>query len=188
MNWVIIGSGNGLSPVRRQAITWTNADLLSIRPLGTNFSVIRIKIQNFSFTKMHLKLSSAKWRPFCPGGDELKSPRGKYIHTGWQQQLYSGYIQAKILTRSHAMCFISQHRCWFFTLWSWLKWNWKCKMNSKLESWLSELKYPTRHGQTDRMTHSLTVWDFKQNGYYFAGENVHLELEIHKLVNSGQKK
>ena len=27
---VIIGSGNGLSPDRRQAITWTNIDLLSI--------------------------------------------------------------------------------------------------------------------------------------------------------------
>ena len=30
--WVIIGSGNGLVPDRHQAITWTNADLLSIRP------------------------------------------------------------------------------------------------------------------------------------------------------------
>ena len=28
-------------------------------------------MQNFSFTKTHLKVSSAKWRPFCPGGDEL---------------------------------------------------------------------------------------------------------------------
>ena len=26
----------------------------------------------WSFTKMHLKMSSAKWRPFCPGGDELR--------------------------------------------------------------------------------------------------------------------
>ena len=26
MNWVIIGSGNGLSSFRHQAITWTNAD------------------------------------------------------------------------------------------------------------------------------------------------------------------
>ena len=26
MNWVSIGSDNGLSPDRRQAITWTNAD------------------------------------------------------------------------------------------------------------------------------------------------------------------
>ena len=30
------------------------------------------KIQYFSFTKMHLKISSTKWRPFCPGGDVLK--------------------------------------------------------------------------------------------------------------------
>ena len=37
-----------------------------------NFSDILIKIQNFSFMKMHMKLSSAKWRPFCSGGDELK--------------------------------------------------------------------------------------------------------------------
>ena len=34
MNWVNIGSGSVLSPVRRQAITWTNAVWLSIRPLG----------------------------------------------------------------------------------------------------------------------------------------------------------
>ena len=28
-----------------------------------------IKIQNFPFTEMHLKISSAKWWPFCPGGE-----------------------------------------------------------------------------------------------------------------------
>ena len=38
MNWVIIGSGNGLSPVRCQAIIWSNAGLLSIGLLGTHFS------------------------------------------------------------------------------------------------------------------------------------------------------
>ena len=38
VNWAIIGSGNGLSPIRRQAITWTNAGLLSIGLLGTNFN------------------------------------------------------------------------------------------------------------------------------------------------------
>ena len=38
MNWISIGSGNGLSPLRCQAITWTNAGLLSIGLLGTNFS------------------------------------------------------------------------------------------------------------------------------------------------------
>ena len=45
--------------------------MLSIGPLGTNFSEISIKIQNFSFMKMHLKISCAKWRPFCPGGQTL---------------------------------------------------------------------------------------------------------------------
>ena len=33
---VNIGAGDGLSPVGRQAITWTNADLLSVETLGTN--------------------------------------------------------------------------------------------------------------------------------------------------------
>ena len=51
--------------------------LLSIGPLGTNFCEISIKISNFSFTKMQLKISCAKWRPCCPGSDELilKSPQ-----------------------------------------------------------------------------------------------------------------
>ena len=63
-NLITIGSDNGLSPGRRQAIIWTNAGILSIGPLGTNFSEILIGIQTFSFKKMHLKMSSAKWRPF----------------------------------------------------------------------------------------------------------------------------
>ena len=42
--------------------------------LRKNFSDIFIKIQNFLFTKMHLKISSAKWRPFCPGEDKLAAP------------------------------------------------------------------------------------------------------------------
>ena len=63
----IIGSDNGLSPRRRQAIIWTNAGILLIGPLGTNFSEIQIGIQTFSFKKMYLKMGSAKWRPFCLG-------------------------------------------------------------------------------------------------------------------------
>ena len=63
----IIGSDNGLLPGRRQAIIRNNAGLLLIEPLGTNFSEISIEIQTFSFKKMHLKMSSAKWRPFGLG-------------------------------------------------------------------------------------------------------------------------
>ena len=60
----IIGSDNGLSPGRCQAIILTIAGILLIEPLGTNFSEIIIRIQTFSFKKMHLKMASAKWRPF----------------------------------------------------------------------------------------------------------------------------
>ena len=67
----IIGSDNGLSPDRRQAIMWTNAWLLFIWPLGTNFSEILIEILTFSFKKMRLKVSSAKLWPFCLGLNEL---------------------------------------------------------------------------------------------------------------------
>ena len=68
----IIGSDNGLSPSRRQAIIWTNAEMLSIGPLGTKFSEILIEIHTLSFKKMHLKMSSAKWRLYRLGLNELK--------------------------------------------------------------------------------------------------------------------
>ena len=62
-----IGSDNGLSPGRRQAIIWTNDVILWIRPLGTNFSEILIEFLTFWFKKMRLNVSSVKWRPFCLG-------------------------------------------------------------------------------------------------------------------------
>ena len=68
----IIGSDNSLSPDRRQAIILTNAGLLLIGPLETNFSEILIEILTFSFKKMHLKVSSAKWRPFGLGLNVLR--------------------------------------------------------------------------------------------------------------------
>ena len=72
VNLIIIGSDNGLSPDRRQAIIWTNAGILLIGTLGTNFSEILIEIHTFSFKKMRLKVSSAKWRPFCLGLNVLE--------------------------------------------------------------------------------------------------------------------
>ena len=63
----VTGSDNGLSPGRYQAIIWTKAGILLIGPSGTNFSENLIEILTFLFTKMRLKVSSAKWRPFCLG-------------------------------------------------------------------------------------------------------------------------
>ena len=63
----IIGSDSGASPGRRQALIGTSAGILLIGPLGTNFGEILIEIYTFSFKKMHLKMSSGKWLPFCLG-------------------------------------------------------------------------------------------------------------------------
>ena len=84
VNWVSISSGNGLSPVRHQASTWTNAGLLSIILLGTNFSEILIRIL-FSFKKMHLKLSSAKMAAISSRGRwvKLRSSLSYFIQHRW---------------------------------------------------------------------------------------------------------
>ena len=66
-NPTFIGSDNGLTPGRRQTIIWTNAAILLIETLGTNFS----EILTFSFMKIRLKMSSAKWQSFCLGLDVL---------------------------------------------------------------------------------------------------------------------
>ena len=61
----IINSDNGLSFARCQAIVWTNAGILLIGPLWTNFSDMSIEIHIFSFKKIHMKMLSVKWQPFC---------------------------------------------------------------------------------------------------------------------------
>ena len=66
LNYPISGSGNCLSPVRHKAITWTDVDIVSFRPLGIYFNVISIKNQIFSLTKRHFISSGRSW-PFCLG-------------------------------------------------------------------------------------------------------------------------
>ena len=63
-----IGPDNGLLHDRRQAIIWTNTEIL------LNFSEILSEIHTFSFKKMHLKMSPAKWRQFYVGINVLTSP------------------------------------------------------------------------------------------------------------------
>ena len=82
----IIDSDNGLSPDRRQAIIWTNAVILLIGHLGTNFSEILIEILTFSFKKMRFKVSSAKRQPFCLGLNVLKMPHRSSI---WDMDVFS---------------------------------------------------------------------------------------------------
>ena len=104
-NVTIIGPDNGLLPGRRQAIIWTNAGILLIGPLETNFSEIFIKIHIFSFNKIHLKMTSGKWRPFYLGLNELRehwlSYDGTTLHkvtqTVWSHEVIMYDYQLKKL-------------------------------------------------------------------------------------------
>ena len=68
-----IGSDNGLSPGRRQAIIWTIAGILLIGPLGTNFSEILSEFKHFLSRKCIWKwrlqngvhLSRPQWVKSC---------------------------------------------------------------------------------------------------------------------------
>ena len=78
-NLIIIGSDNGLSPGRCEAIISTNAGILLIGPIGTNVGGILIKIITFSFTKMRSKMSCVKRRPYCLGLNVLTHFLQSYI-------------------------------------------------------------------------------------------------------------
>ena len=93
----IIGSDNGLSPG-----SWTNAGILSIESLGTNFSEILIEIYTFSFKKMHLKMSSARWRP-------ITICRPQYVNLLTPGDAYTILVQ---VCTWHCCHFVSALMCW----------------------------------------------------------------------------
>ena len=72
-NYASIGSDNGLSP-------GTNVGILSIGPLGTNFSEILIEIHIFSFTTMQLKMSSEN------GGHFVFTNVWRRLKRGWDME------------------------------------------------------------------------------------------------------
>ena len=81
---------------RHQAIIWTNAWILLIGPLGTNFSEILIEFLTFSFTKMHFKVSSAKWRPFGLGLNVLKHWGQNKMVSIWQTTFSNAFSCMKM--------------------------------------------------------------------------------------------
>ena len=103
-NLTIIASDNGFSPGQRQAIIWTNAGILFIRTLGTNFREILSEIHAFSFKEMHLKVSSVKWQPFCLGLNVWS--HGNNVHGDITACLLSSiYLTLVLMERN----FCSQH-------------------------------------------------------------------------------
>ena len=93
----IIGSDNGLSPGRHQAIIWTSAGTLLIGSLGTNFSEISIRIQTVSFKKIYLKMSPAKWHAFSLGLSVLKGVPELYPQLFLITEIRSGTIYQRNL-------------------------------------------------------------------------------------------
>ena len=138
----VIASDNGLAPTRRQAIIGTNAGILLIPTLGTNFSEILSEILTFSFKKMCLKVSSAKWRPFCLGLNVLRlwcqtGDKTSLCHNGLkslcrlgtQAMRMSGICILKFLKMWEIITKICQwyqkisSACWFFIF---VLHHWKC--------------------------------------------------------------
>ena len=113
-------SYNGLSPVRHQAINWTDhTDLYRPYRLIVNWT-LRNKFQwnlnrnsNIFIQENPLEMSSAKWRPFCPGGDEFLCqwrPMGQYPNHIKNQGTPSGVNQYCIIMpwNIHDICEMSR--------------------------------------------------------------------------------
>ena len=112
----IIGSDNGLSPGRRQAIIRTNAGILLIGTLGTNISEILSEIHTFSFKKMHLKMSSGRWRTFCLGLNVLIKTQGQlYVLKDWLIVAWLNFYTCLISNAAVLWAKCINH-------WIWIKW------------------------------------------------------------------
>ena len=95
----IIGSDDRLLPGQHQAIIWTNAGILLIRPLGTKFSEMFVEIHTFSFKKIHLKMS----RPQCVNSmRHFNLWSHNVLHgTTWVLQALPTWLAVTVMTKEH---------------------------------------------------------------------------------------
>ena len=86
-NWsknLVLTHWGRVMPNRRQTIIWTNAEILLIGPLGTNFSEILIEIHKFSFKKCVWKWRLENGGHFCLGLIVLNTAKGcNWMKTTW---------------------------------------------------------------------------------------------------------
>ena len=109
-NLTIIVSDNDLSLGGGQAIIWTNVGILSIRNFGEKCSEILGKIQTFSFTEMHLKMSSVKSRPFRLGPNMLKwsQCQGNIPEKIWMIY-YTNQLKTRNIIKTNKTQYISEY-------------------------------------------------------------------------------
>ena len=97
----IIGSDNGLSPGRHQAIIWTKAGMLLNGPLATNFSESLIQNSQIFIQEYAFESVVYKWWLFCLGLNVLNSSRSTdvngimEIHQPSDQVMSSGLYDTK---------------------------------------------------------------------------------------------
>ena len=135
------GSDNGLSPGRHQARICTNSGSNVNRTLRNKLQWNFDRIHTFSFKKMHLKMSSGKWRPFCVGFSALKYI--SYGHKTIQYWIVCGRIQNYPTPIPPWKKVIKYHSNWTFSIHAW---------RSYTQRWLRSLtmKYTSKYEYWDR--------------------------------------
>ena len=105
------------------SFSWTSDNRI-MKPLGINFSDISIRIQTFSFKKIRLKVSSAKWRSFCLGLNVLIDSIHSHIKGRKLEQLlvnddqsilvisWSRYIAASLDSNELTAVILWAHQRW----------------------------------------------------------------------------
>ena len=112
--FVIIGSCNGLAPIWCQAITWTNADLLSIVPPGLqwNFNkIIMINILENAFQNVVCKIAAILSMPQCVNSVVCRQRWQQQYRTGREIVLFwvQFYWDLFLKTVSHITVKIHEH-------------------------------------------------------------------------------
>ena len=87
----IIGSDNGLSPGRRQTIIWTNAGILIIGSLGTNFLNLnsKIVIQENAFESVVWKMAAIlPWPQYVKDVNWTSNHKLYFFLSSWEKGAY----------------------------------------------------------------------------------------------------
>ena len=116
VNWISIGSGNGLSPIDSAPSHYLNQCSFIVNwTLWKKIQWNSNKNAKFSFKKIYMKMSSAKWRPFCPRGDELNSLIWKVLDVTYKvYRICTKYPCDTItmITLDQDKCHIIKVICW----------------------------------------------------------------------------
>ena len=139
----------GAKPLSEPMLEYCYLDSLS-----TNFSQILIKIHPISFKKMHVKLSSAKWQPFCLGFNALSCSNICQI---WMWSLTLVVLRLEYYSKR------TKSIPWLLMPWLLAlpgheqPWLWNCKINRSL---LTMSKYWNH-------LHRLTIQKWQKMQIYF---------------------